>query len=59
MNIATIPLQRLHKFHLEIIEELKLREQHTSQLNIQVERQQDFLQQKLNQAIQEKDQAFQ
>lgn len=38
MKIATMPLQRLHELHLKIIDEMKLCEKHTSQLNIQVER---------------------
>ena len=37
MNIAVVPLQKLHKMHLEIVDELKLCQHHTSQVNIQVE----------------------
>jgi len=48
MNITTVPLPRLHKLHEEIIEELKLREECTSKLNIQVEKEPVALSQKLD-----------
>jgi len=59
MNIVAIPLQRIHKLHMDIIEELKLHEKHTSQLNIHVEKGWASLQQNLDQMIQERDQAVQ
>lgn len=58
MNITTIPLHILHKLHLEIIEEMKLCEQNTQQLNIQLEREQASIKQNLDQMIQERDQEF-
>jgi len=40
MNIAVVTFPRLHKLHEEIIEELELREDHTSEINIKVEKEQ-------------------
>lgn len=59
MNIAVVPLQRLHKLHQEIIDEMKQCKHLTSKLNIQVERERCLLKQKLDQVIQERDQEVQ
>ena len=59
MNITAVPFLRLYKLHMEVIKEMNLCEQSTSQLNIQVEKEQDFLWKKLEQVIQEKDQIAQ
>lgn len=56
MNITTVPLLRLHKLHEEIIEELNLREESTSKINIQVEKLWAAFSQKLEQITQERDQ---
>jgi len=56
MNITTMLLPRLHKLHEEITKELKIRKEHTSQLNIQVEKEQDALSHNLDQTIQDRDQ---
>lgn len=56
MNILAVALPRLDKLHENITEESKLREEFTSQLNIQVEKEQATLSQNLNQTIQERDQ---
>jgi len=54
MNIATFPIPILHDLHQGVINEIKEREHHTSQLNIHVEQECVVMKKQLNQAIKDK-----
>jgi len=55
MNIVSLSIQALHEHHQSITNELKEREQRTSLLSMQVEKDRASLKKELDQLIKERD----